>query len=396
MKLSQQERALLPIVALQGAVATMGGFIGYFVAGAHDVNAMFRYTAGMMTAAMASTFLAYFFGPRFNLTGKRLLKLGFLLTGMLLLSGETSVTMLSIAYGSFIGMTWGARHSLEMSLLHDGARDNYASHSGTLTVVFGIAATLSATLLLAGSAENSEYVFRLYGGMCMIGALFFGNRIPATAPVSITDPVSVMRQPEFLACLPLFFLESGLFGVSQALASAGAVKALQSASHFGSVSTLAALAGAAALYCTRKNRAVENRARWLGGSCLVMGLAFLMLGASAWIPALYVGYTVLKASGGPFLTASTQVLNQRTLDIKGGLSDRIFAREFVLWVLRMASLLMFWALANLLSPAHMLAAGSLLLALATGMQYVMGQNLLGGHAPVSIGKPDARKLRASA
>jgi hypothetical protein len=389
MTLSPQERALLPIIALQGAVATMGGFIGYFVVGAHDVNAMFRYTASMLTTAMASTFLAYFFGPRFDLDGKRLLKLGFLLTGLLILFSAGSVTMLSIAYGSFIGLTWGARHSLEMSLLTDAARDNYASHSGTLTVVFGIITMLAATLLLAGSAENSEYVFRLYGGMCLVGGLMFGNRIAATAPVSITDPVSVIRQPEFLACLPLFFLESGLFGVSQALASVGAAKALHSASHFGSVTTVAALAGATALYFTRKNRAVENRARWLGGSCLVVALAFIMLGASAWMPALYVGYSVLKAAGGPFLSASEQVLNQRTLDIKGRLPDRIFAREFVLWALRMISLCMFWALANVLSSTHMLAVGSLLLALATGMEYVMGQSLLGRRAA------DPRNLQAS-
>jgi hypothetical protein len=389
MRLSSQERALLPIIALQGAVATLGGFIGYFVVGAHDMNAMFRYTAGMLTAAMASTFLAYRFGARFSLTGKRLLKLGFLAAGLPILFSDGSVTLLALAYGSFLGLTWGARHSLEMSLLHDTARDNYASHAGTLSVVFGITTTLAATLLLAGSAENSEYVFRLYGGMCLAGAVLFGNRIPATAPVSIIDPVSVMRQPEFIACLPLFFLESGLFGVSQALASAGAVKALHSASHFGSVSTVAAMAGAVALYFTRKNRAVENRARWLGGSCLVMALAFVLLGASAWMPALFVGYSVLKAAGGPFLSASEQVLNQRTLDIRGRLSDRIFAREFVLWALRMMSLFVFWALANVLSSAHMLAVGSLLLALATGMEYVIGQSLLGRHAPAAVATPGA-------
>jgi hypothetical protein len=70
------------------------------------------------------------------------------------------------------------------------------------------------------------------------------------------------------------------------------------------------------------------------------------------------------------------VLNQRTLDIRGSLSDRIFAREFVLWVLRMVSLCMFWALANVLSSTHLLAVGSALLAIATGMEYVMGQSLL--------------------
>jgi hypothetical protein len=385
MTISKHQRALLPLIALQGAVATIGGFIGFFVVGAQDVNAMFRFTAGMLTAAMASTFIAYFFGPRLHLTGKRLLKLGFLIPGLLILFGGGSVAMLAIAYGSFLGLTWGARHSLEMSLVQDAQRDGYASHSGTFTVVFGIATTLMATLVLAGSAENSNYVYWLYGGLCLVGAFLLGNDIPDTAPVSIKDPVSVIRQPEFIACLPLFFVESGLFGITQALSSVGAVKALGSASHFGWVATAAGLVGGVALYFTRKNRDADNRAHWLGGACLTVAISFVLLGVSAWLPALYIAHTVLKAAAGPFLFASEQVLNQRTLDIKGDLSDRIFAREFVLWTLRMISLGMFWALANTLSPTHMLAVGSVLLAAATTMEYVVGQALLGNNrATVSV------------
>jgi hypothetical protein len=384
MTISIRERAILPLIALQGAVGTLGGFIGFFVVGTQDVNALFRFTAGMLTAAMLSTFLAYFFGPRLQLTGKRLLKLGFFIPGLLILFGDGSVTMLAVAYGSFIGLTWGARHQLEMALLQDAERDSYAAHSGALTVIFGIVTTMVATVVLAGAAEQSRYVYWLYGAICVLGATLLGNAIPETPPVSIKDPVSVIRQPEFIACLPLFFLESGLFGVSQALASAGAVKALSSASHFGWVATVAGLAGGVALYFTRKNRDMQNRANWLGGSCLVVGLSFVLLGASAWIPALYIGYSVLKAAGGPFLSASEQVLNQRTLDIQGELSDRIFAREFVLWALRMVSLAMFWFLANALSAKHMLAVGSALLAMATAMEYVVGQALFwNGKKPVA-------------
>jgi hypothetical protein len=382
MNISNHQRALLPLIALQGAVATIGGFIGFFVVGTQDMNAMFRFTACMLTAAIASTFLAYFFGPRLNLTGKRLLKLGFLVPGILILFGGGSVATMAIAYGSFLGLTWGARHSLEMSLVHDGQRDGYAAHSGTLSVVFGIATTLVATIVLSSTGNDSDYVYWLYGGMCLLGALVFGNDIPDTEPVSLKDPISVIRQPEFIACLPLFFLESGLFGVSQALASAGAVKALGTATTFGWVSTAASLAGGVALYFTRKGRDVNNRANWLGGSCLVVGVSFVLLGASAWIPALFIIHSVVKSAGGPFLAASEQVLNQRTLDIKGELSDRIFARELVLWVLRMLALFMFWALANHLSATHMLAVGSTLLALATGMMFVTGQALLGKGRPV--------------
>jgi hypothetical protein len=391
MSISQHERALLPLIALQGAVGTLGGFIGYFVIGTQNVNAMFRFTAGMLTAAMVSTFIAYFFGPRLQLSGKRLLKLGLFIPGLFILFGQGSVTMLAIGYGSFIGLSWGGRHQLEMALLQDAERDGYAAHAGALTVVFGIATTLVATLVLAGSAEQSRYVYWLYGGICIVGALMFGNAIPQTPPVSIKDPISVIRQPQFIACLPLFFLESGLFGVSQALASAGAVKALSSASQFGWVATVAGLAGGLALYVTRKNRGVQNRRNWLGGSCLVVGVSFVLLGASAWIPALFIAYSVLKAAGGPFLAASEQVLNQRTLDVQGELSDRIFAREFVLWALRMVSLAMFWVLANNLSATHMLAVGSALLAAATAMEYVFGQALFGNGR-----KPGGDALQAAA
>lgn len=373
MKSTPHQRALLPLIGLQGAVGSIGGFIGFFVIGAQDLHALFRYTAGMLTTAWATIFLTYFFGPRFHLSGRRLLRLGFLIPGLLLLVSERSVAMMAIAFGTFVGMTAGARHSLEMNLLPDAERDGYAARTGTLSVVCGVAATLAATLLLACFAEQSHYVFRLYGALCMLGAAFLGKAIPDTAPVSLKDPLAILRQPQFIACFPMFFLESGLFGISQAMASAGAANALGAASRFGWVATAAGLAGGIALYFTRKNRNAQNRAHWLGGSCLVVALSFMLLGASVWLPALYIGHSVLRAAGTPFLSASQQVLTQRALDIHGELSDRIFARELALWVLRMVSLCLFWPLANVLSPTLMLVAGAALLAAATGMQYVVGK-----------------------
>ncbi|HEY0848196.1 MAG TPA: hypothetical protein VGE12_22705 [Noviherbaspirillum sp.] len=375
MQLSPRHRSLLPLIGLQGAIGSLGGFIGFFVVGGHDLHAMFRYTAGMLTAAMAATFLAYRFGPRFGLTGRRLFRLGFLLPGLLILFCDGSVAMLAMAYGSFLGVTWSARHSLEMSLLEDADRDRYSAHSVTAMIVLSVATTLAATLILARFAEQSHYVYWLYGGLCIVGACALGKSIPDTEPVSLNKPLDVFRQPQFIACLPLFFLESGLFGITQAMASAGAVHALGSASHFGWVTTLAGLIGGVALYLTRKSRDVQNRTHWLGGACFVVASAFVLLGASAWLPSLYLGYMVLRAAGMPFLTASEQVLNQRTLDIRGDLSDRIFARELVLWFLRMLSLCLFWALAALLSPKNVLVIGSLLLALATALEYVIGRNL---------------------
>lgn len=381
MILSPQERALLPSVALQGAVTTLGGFIGFFIMTVDRMDAMFTFTAVMQTSATASIFLAYLSGPRLGLNGRRLLKLGFLLPGLLLLFGGGSVAALGIAFGSFIGLTWGARHWLEMSLLRDSERDAYAAHSGAVTVGLGVLATLAATLLLTQSGAHSAWVYRAYGVACVLGAFLFGNRLPRTMPVSLHQPLAVIRQPEFLACLPLFFLESGLFGIGQSLASAGAARALGSASHFGWVATMAGVAGGAALYVTRKKRDISNRAHWLGASCFVVGLSFVLLGASVWVPALFVAHSVLKAAGGPFLAASEQVLNQRTLDIRGALSDRIFAREAVLWVLRMLSLFLFWGLTSRLSPTAVLLAGSALLAVATGMEYVIGRNLFWSGRP---------------
>jgi multidrug transporter EmrE-like cation transporter len=375
MTTSTLERALLPAVALQGAISALGGFIGFFIMAVHSVDAMFMFTAIMQTSATAATFLAYLSGPRFRIDGRRLLKLGFLLPGLLLLFGDGSLVALGVAFGSFIGLTWSARHWLEMSLLRDAERDAYAAHSGAWTVALGVVATLLTTLLLAAAGDHSQLVYRLYGAAAVIGALALGNRLPQTRPVSIRKPLAVIRQPEFIACLPLFFLESGLFGIGQSLASAGAAKALGSASDFGWVATVAGLAGCVALYLTKKNRGVNNRMHWLGGSCLVVGLSFALLGASAWIPALFVGYSVLKAAGGPFLAASEQVLNQRTLDIRGALSDRIFAREVVLWMLRMISLFLFWGLTSHLQPTAVLVIGSALLAIATGMEYVAGKAL---------------------
>lgn len=373
MRSSPHARALLPLIALQGAVSTMVGFIGFFVMHADNVHALFRFTAWMLTTAMASTLLAYLLGPRLKLDGRRMLRLGFLIPGLLILLCPPSPTLLALAYGSFIGLTWGARHWLEMSLLRDLERDRYAAQCGTMTVAFGIATTFVATLLLAQFFEQSQFVYRFYGAICLLGALMCGKRIPHTEPVSLADPFSVLKQREFLACMPLFFLESGLFGITHALSSAGAVKALSSASHFGWLSTVAGLAGGVALHFSRKKRSLDNRAHWLGASCLVVGSAFILLGASAWIPALFSGYLILKALGGPFLSASEQVLNQRTLDIRGRLPDRIIARECVLWSFRMISLFLFWGLAHSLPPKQMLAIGSALLAIATGLEYLYGQ-----------------------
>ncbi len=375
MKSKPHHRTLLPLAALQGAVGSFGGFIGFFVIGAHDLHALFRYTACMLTAAMASTFVAYLISPRLRLGGAALVRLGLLLPGILLLVADGSVALTAIAFGSYLGVTWTGRHALEMSLLADADRDSYAARSGTATIVLSFSATLASTLLLASFSEQSRYVYWLYGALCLFGALFLGKAIPQTKPVSLKAPLAVIRQPRFIACMPIFFLESGLFGISQAMSATGASNALGVASHYGWVSTVAGLAGGIALYVTRKKRNKDNRAHWFGGACLVMSASWMLLGASAWIPVLYIVHSMMRAAGSPFLAASQQVLNQCTLDIRGELADRIFARELVLWVLRMAALCLFWALAMVLTPMHLFLTGAAFLATAMATEYVIGRSL---------------------
>src|SRR5690606_3966292 len=82
---SPVEGRLLPSVALQGAVGTLGGFLGFFVVGSANLAGMIRFTATMLTVAMLSVVLAYALGPRLRLTGRRLFKTGFILPGLLLL-----------------------------------------------------------------------------------------------------------------------------------------------------------------------------------------------------------------------------------------------------------------------------------------------------------------------
>ena len=95
-----------------------------------------------------------------------------------------------------------------------------------------------------------------------------------------------------------------------------------SAAALGTVATVAGLAGGVGLYLSARRRDVDNRASWLGGSCLAMAIAFLFLAGSAWIPGLFVVHLIAKAAAGPFLGASEHVLNQRALDIAGDLGDR--------------------------------------------------------------------------
>jgi hypothetical protein len=369
----KHEREMLLFVAFQGAIGTLAAFIGYFVVGVDDINAMFRFTAYMLTDASGAALLAYLIGPKVGLTGRRLMRLSFLIPGALLLSGNESVAVMAAVFGLFLGLTWSARYWLEMSVLTDSQRDSYASRSGALAVAGGIIATLVATLFLSKTGNSSQALYRLYGGVCFVAAFVLGRNVTEAPMVAAKNPFAVIAQPEFRNCLPLFFLESGLLGVGGAVGSVGAAMSLGSASDLGWVSSVAGLTGAAALYVTRKSRGVHNRSGWLGWSCLAIAISFVLLGASAWLPGLFVAHSILRSAAGPFLNASEHVLNQRALDIRGELVDRIVARDAVMWVMRMSSLLGFWWLSSTMSPPHLLAVGSAILALGAAAEYAIGQ-----------------------
>jgi hypothetical protein len=368
----KHEREMLLFVAFQGAVGTLAAFVGYFVVGVDDINAMFRFTAYMLSDASGAALFAYLVGPALGLTGRRLMRLGFLLPGVLLVSGNESVALMAAVFGLFLGLTWSARYWLEMSILTDVQRDSYASRSGALAVAGGIVATLVATLFLAHTGNSSQALYRLYGAVCLVAAFVLGRNVTEAPMVAARNPFAVIVQPEFRNCLPLFFVESGLLGVGGAVGSVGAAMSLGSASDLGWVSSVAGLAGAAALYVTRKSRGVHNRSGWLGWSCLAVAISFVLLGASAWLPALFVAHSILRSAAGPFLNASEHVLNQRAMDIQGELVDRIVARDMVMWVMRMGSLLGFWWLSCAMSPILILEVGSAILALGAATEYAIG------------------------
>lgn len=372
---SRSRHNLLPFVALQASVGTLGGFIGFFVVGNQDIGAIFQYSALMLSFIAGSLLLAYVLGPRLGLTSKHILKLGFFIPGFILLTGHESVLSMAAAFGILQGCTWAARHLLEMSLIPDRERDSYASKAGFISVVGGIAATLSATLVLAWSNDSKQWVYELYGLACVLASFTLGRNMAATPMKPLVNPIAVLMQREFISSMPLFFLQSGFLGLGLAVGAVGASRALGSASSFGWVATVAGLTGGIGLYLTRNNRGVENRARWLGGSCMAVAFSFALLGASAWIPLLFVVFTIVKAMADPFLGASELVLNQKVLEIRGELNDRIVAREVTFWAMRMVSLGAFWLLSSALTPVQLLATGSAVMAVAVFLEYLIGQGV---------------------
>ena len=371
------ERRVRPFIALQASVSALGAFAGVFVFADHGAAAVVSYVALMLTAAASAIVLSFALGMRLRIPAVRLVQAGFALPALLLWWVDGRPEVLALAIGGFLGLTWGARHWLELHLLDDAERDGYASHAIALAVGVALAVTLAVSVLLTALSEARAPVYALFALLAVAGALLAGRSLPAAPPVALEAPLAVLRQPAYRACLPLFLLESGLLGIGLVLTASGAVRSLASASHYGWAASAATLAGALALRALRDHRHSENRVGWMRAACVGIVVAAALLGASAWWPALFVLHLLLQAAVGPFWAASEHVLNQRALDIHGSVGDRIAAREGTLGVLRLLTLGVFWWATQSLDDQQRLVAGAALMGLAAILEFQLGRGWLG-------------------
>lgn len=378
------ERRMRPFIALQAAVTALGAFAGVFVQADQGGAAVARYAALMLTAAALGVVLTYAAGSHWRISAARMLQAGFALPAVLLWRADGRPNLLGLAFGAFLGLTWGARHWLELQLLADTDRDGYAAHAITLAVGVALVTTLAASALLTVTHEDRVPVFALFAVLSAAGVVIAARRLPAAPTVALLAPMSVLRQPAFVACLPLFLLESGLLGVGLMLTASGAVRSLESASHFGWAASAATLAGALTLRAMRHRRHHENRVGWMAAACAGVVCAAALLGASAVWPALFVLHLLLQSAVGPFWAASEHVLNQRAMDIHGSVGDRIAAREGTLGVFRLVTLAMFWWATQALDDRQRLIAGATLMGLVAVLEFRLGRAWLAGRVAPAL------------
>jgi hypothetical protein len=371
------ERRMRPFIALQAGVSALGGFAGVFVHAAHGAAAVARYAALMLATTALSIVLTYALGRHWCISPQRMLRAGFVLPAALLWWADGRPDLLAFAFGAFLGLTWGARQALELHLLADADRDAYASHMIALAVAVALGCTLAVSALLSVTDEGRKPVYALFALLSALGAIVAGRRIPEAPPIALHAPLAVLRQPAYVACLPLLMLESGLFGVGLVLNASGAVRSLESASHYGWAASAATLAGALALRALRRHRHSDNRVGWMAAACVGVVAAAALLGASAVWPVLFVLHLLLQAAVGPFWAASEHVLNQRVMDIRGSIGDRIAAREGTLGVFRLAALGVFWWATQALDDRQRLIAGAALMGAAALLEFWLGRAWLG-------------------
>lgn len=371
------ERRMRPFITLQASVTPLGAFGAVFVQAGHGTPAVARFAMLMLAAAALGTVLTYALGKRWRISARRMVQVGFALPAVLLWWADGRPDLLALAFGAFLGLTWGARHWLELHLLADAERDGYAAHAIALAVGVALVTTLTVTVLLTFANEDRRPVYALFAVICALGVWVAGGPIADAPPVKLHEPLAVLRQPAYLACLPLFLLESGLLGIGLVLTASGAVRALESASQYGWAASAATLAGALALRALRKHRHSENRVGWMAAACAGIVVAAALLGASAIWPLLFVFHLLLQSAVGPFWAASEHVLNQRAMDIHGSIGDRIAAREGTLGVFRIAALGGFWWATQNFDDRQRLITGAALMGLAAVLELWLGRAWLG-------------------
>jgi hypothetical protein len=321
-------------------------------------------------------------GHRFGPGGAALVRVGFLVPAVGLPWAAQRPVLLALVLGAFLGLTWGARMRLELSLLADHERDGHAARATVRTVLASLLATGAAAGLLSLAPDtvgDATVLCRAYAGLAAFGSWWAARGLPATPPMALTQPLAVLRQPGFTRCLPLYFLESGLLGIGMVLGATGAVEALGDTGRYGWAVSAATAVGALALHALRRHRDTTNRVRWMGLACAGMVAGHALLAASLWHPGLYVAHLLLLAAVQPFWWASEQVLNQRTLDIAGALADRIAVREVVLWAQRMLALAGFAAVTDGWPVRVVLLGGATLVALAVVLEWAIGREWLRSH-----------------
>ena len=373
------ERRMRPFIALQAAVTALGSFAGVFVHAGHGAPGVARYAGLMLGIASLCIVLSFALGMWMRVTSRRLVQLGFALPGLLLWWADGRPDVLALALGSFLGLTWGARHWLELQCLGNAERDGYATHGIALAVGVALVSTLAVSALLSLTQDAHGPVYAMFAVLSLAGMLIAARNLPEAPPVRLEAPMAVLLQPAYRDCLPLFFLESGLIGVTLVLTATGATRSLASASHYGWAASAATAAGALALRALHGHRHSENRVGWMQAACLGIVCAAALLGASAIVPALFVLHLLMQAAVGPFWSASEHVLNQRAMDIHGAVGDRIMAREGALGVFRFASLVLFWWATQRLDDRQRLMVGAGMMGLATVLEFRLGRRWLATH-----------------
>ncbi len=366
----------MPFVAMQSLLSTLLGFAAVLVYAEHGMAGTVVFAAVVLTSIMVGVVVPLALGRQLGLTPAGLARAAFLLPGLALFWVDGQAVWLALVVGGFIGMSWGARHWLEFSLLADLHRDRYAAVASVTAVLSSLAGSLLAAGVLTWTGESAQAIYVVYGLIALLAAWWVPPRLPAMAPMGLVAPRQVVNQKAYWRALPLYFLESGLWGMAMVLGASGAVRSLGTASHFGWVSSVATVLGALALLALRKQRHGGNRVRWMGWAAMGMALAHSALGASVWWAGFFVVHLLVQAATHPFWMASEQVLNQRALDLQGAVVDRIVLRELNLWALRLMTLGAFWAIVQAWPWERTLVSGAAFMASVTLLEWAVGRRWL--------------------